>query len=262
MDIDVNKPLENPQLKELFAELGKVRSEEEYGMAMNLLANGIVHNARFLSVIRLDREPEENGDGTATFGEDTTIGFPMLATQDDKKFYPAFLDWEELGKWEAVCETTPRTLILGFDDYAAMVLDQGNGDGMVLDPFGQCLILDRETMEQWRSVKGGGKTECRVEKETAVRLGEPKEPPTELMNAMSAQAAGMEVSALWLRLMEREGELSYLVVADFRGERSTVFDALAGAARPYLHGTNLDMVPHSESFGRQAVDGVEPFYCR
>ena len=262
MEVDVNKPLENPKLKELFAEMSKVRSEEEYAAVMNILANEIVHNAHFLSVVQLDREPEDNGDGTATFGEETTIGFPMLATPDDKKFYPAFLDWEELGKWEAVCETTPKTLILGFDDYAAMILDQGNGDGLVLDPFGECLLLDRETLEQWRGVKGAGKTEHRVEKDTTVRLGEPKEPPTALMGAMTAQAVGMDVNTLWLRLMERDGELSYLVVADFQGERSAVFDALAGAARPYLGGVNLDMVPFAEAFGQQAADGVEPFYRR
>lgn len=262
MDVDVNKPLENPKLKELFVESHAVRSQEEYGAVMNILANEIVHNAHFLSVIQLDREPEPGDDGTATFAEETTIGFPMLATQDGLKYYPAFLDWEELRKWDAVCETTPKTLILGFDDYAAMILDQGNGDGLVLDPFGECLILDRETLEQWRGVKGAGKTECRVEKDTAVRLGDPKEPPTGLMAAMTAQAVGTAVDALWLRLMEREGELSYLVVVDFQGERSAVFDALAGVARPYLSGLNLDMVPLTENFGQQAVVGVEPFYRR
>lgn len=264
MEANGNIPLENPKLKELFKCKRLARSEAEYGEAMNLMAREIVMNARFLSVIRLSEEPEGQGDGTAVFRKDAAMGFPMLSTQEEKRFYPAFIDWEELGKWEAMRDAAPRTLIMGFDDYAAMVLDQSSGDGVVINPFGDSLVLDRETLAQWRGTKQlvqTGHTECKVEQDTAVRLGDPKEYPSELAGAVSAFAQRNKgILRLWLRLMEKGGELSYLIVVDFQGDRSDIFGGLAGAARPYLNGLYLDMVPYADNFGQQAVDGVEPFF--
>lgn len=72
------------------------------------------------------------------------------------------------------------------------------------------------------------------------------------------------VKALYLRLMVREGEMepSYLVVVDQDGEQDAVFSAIAGAARPWLEGKTVDLVPRSSRFGQDASKGVSPFYDR
>ena len=57
------------------------------------------------------------------------------------RFFPAFTDWEELRK---LCgPKNQQTLVLSFDDYAGMVLNDNNAAGFVLDPFGACLSFDR-----------------------------------------------------------------------------------------------------------------------
>lgn len=264
MDIDVNKPVENPKLKALFRQLEDCQAEEEHRRLMNQLLEETVLNACFLSVIQLSEEPEDQGDGKAVFKRGTTMGFPMLTTQDGRQFYPVFTDWMELGKWEAVRGTPPKTLVLRFDDYAAMVLKDGGADGIVIDPFSHNLTLDRAYLEHLRNQKelnATGHTEHTAQKGTTVRLGDPEHYPTALVEAMKAHAKrDKRIERLWLRLMEREGEVSFLVVADVQGDRSAVFDGIGETARPYLSGMYIDLVPYADAFGADAARGQEPFY--
>jgi len=266
---DVNKPLENPRLKELFARRRTAQSREEMARITEELAEEIVMNARFLSVVQFSREPEPQGDGRAVFREESQMSFPLLTARDGKCFYPAFIDWEELGRWEGLDGylkgEPPRTLILGFDDYTGMVLN-GGADGVAVDPFSDNLILERETLRRWRERKElrlSGHTEHVVEKETRVRLGTPAEFPQALADALAAYARGeKEIKALWLRLMEQSGVYNWLLVAELEGDgdRRRLFDGLGAAALPHLMGKYLDVVSYGEEFGRRAADGVEPFY--
>lgn len=264
MGIDVNKPLENPKLKELFSLRNAGLPEKEYSDVLNQLLEEIVMNAHFLSVIQMSKAPEQNGDGTATFKENTTIGFPMLSAADGRKFYPVFIDWEELGKWEEMRNPPPQTLILSFDDYASMVLGQNQADGIVVNPFSDNLPLDRDLMMHLRARKEiitSGCAEIQIEKDTPVRLGEPAKSPVKLIDALVKHAQKHKnIRTAWLRLMEKEGELSFLVVVDADGDRNEVFASIAEAARPYLDEMYLDMVPFHSDFGRTAVDGVTPIY--
>ncbi len=266
MDVDVNQPLENPELKELFRQLEGGQSEEERRQLMNRLLEEIALNACFLSVIQLSEEPESQGDGKAVFQRDTTMGFPMLTTQDGRQFYPAFIDWEELGKWEAVRGAPPKTLLLRFDDYAAMVLRDGGADGIVIDPFSHNLMLDRAYLEHLRNQKelrASGHTEHTVQKRTVVQLGDPRDYPTAMVEAVKAHAAqDKRIKRLWLRLMERDGEVSFLIVADFQGDRGDVFNGIGETARPYLSGMYIDLIPYADAFGADAARGKEPFYQR
>ena len=41
-----------------------------------------------------------------------------------------------------------------------------------------------------------------------------------------------------------------------------IFSAIAGAARPWLEGKTVDLVPRSSRFGQDASKGVSPFYDR
>lgn len=268
-EVDVNRPLENPRLKELFARRRTAGSREEMARIMEELAEEIVMNGRFLSVVQFSREPEKREDGTAVFLEDTQMSVPMLSAGDGKHFYPAFIDWEELGRWRGLEDFSkgepPQTLILGFDDYAAMV-DRGDSDGVAINPFSDNLVLERETLARWRERKElrlAGHTERVVEKGTQVRLGEPAEYPHALVEAMAAYAKGERgIQRLWLRLMEQSGVFNWLVVVQFEGDKRRIFDGLGAAALPHLMGRYVDIVPASEAFGRDASKGVKPFYER
>lgn len=266
--VDVNKPLENPRLKALFAARRGAQSREEMAGIMEELAAEIVENSHFLSVVQFSQEPEPTEKGQAVFRKDSQMSFPMLAARDGKAFYPAFIDWEELSRWEGLEAflkgEPPRTLILSFDDYAAMILSSGGADGLAINPFSDNLIIERETLARWKEKKElnkTGHTEHRVEKGASVRLGEPKEAPQALLDALASHAKKERgVQKLWLRLMEQSDVFNWLLVVQFRGERQKIFDALGAAALPHLMGKYLDIVSVEETFGQTAVGGVKPFY--
>lgn len=139
--------------------------------------------------------------------------------------------------------------------------------GFVVDPFGDSLTLDRETVARLARQKAEGTPPVRqvIQKDTRVMLGDPAEYPERMVEAICSAARELPaVKALYLRLMVREGEMepSYLVVVDQDGEQDAVFSAIAGAARPWLEGKTVDLVPRSSRFGQDASKGVSPFYDR
>lgn len=262
--MDINQPVTNPKIKELFVQRGKASNEQEYQMIMNQIAEELVMHAKLLSVITLSKQPIQKEDGSAVFEEDSTMQFPMLTTADEQSFYPVFIDWEELGKWEMLQNTTPNTLVLTFDDYVEMIKKQETVAGIVIDPFSDNLILTRAMLLQWSSqkeIKETGHTTYTAQKETVVHLGEPKEYPTEMIEAIISYAKKEpSIREAWLRLMEKDGELSYLIVVDFDGDKAVIFDQLAKSAIPYLNNMYIDLIPYTDEFGMRAVQDVSSFY--
>ena len=65
--------------------------------------------------------------GRVTIARDAKVQFPMLSTEDGRKFFMAFTDWTELKRWRD--EENQQTFAMNFDDYAGMLLRkdaQGN----------------------------------------------------------------------------------------------------------------------------------------
>ncbi len=255
---DKSKPVENPKLKVYFKRLQQNQTNQH----LNQVFNEIVNYAYFLSVIMLTNKPEPNNDGTVAFQKGTIIKFPMLTYGEEKQYYPVFTDWEELLKWNQM--ENPKTLILSFDDYAAMVINNAEVGGFVINPFGENFIIDRSLAVRLKTKKDidtKGVSQQVITKETAVTLGEPRRYTTDMVSAVSDFLKHRpDVRRVWLRLMIRDEEQSYLFIAEFAGDKDTLFGEIADAARPYLHGMYLDMVSYQDEFGRDAVKGVQPFY--
>ena len=91
---------------------------------------------------------------------------------------------------------------------------------------------------------------------------EPKEYPSAMTDAICTYAkTDRQIRSIWLKLMQKDGEFSYLLVVDSKGgEPKSIFSKIGDAAKPFLNGKYLDMVAYSEDFGASAVDGSEPFY--
>lgn len=259
--MDVNTPVENPKLKGLLKQWRQGRDDS----LLSQVFEEIALRAHFLSVATFSEDPELRGDGTAIFRRGALMQIPMLTTRDEKHFYPAFTDWEELGKWQSVT-SPPKTLILSFDDYADMVDRGADVDGVVINPFGDSLVLDRLLLTHLKTQKDlntKGVAQHVMEKETTVLLGEPKDYPALMVTAISDYLREQPaVRRAWLRLMIRGSEQSYLIVAEFTGNKDAVFGGIANAARPHMKGMYIDMVPYEDGFGRSAVENVKPFYER
>lgn len=259
--VDVNKPVRNPALTQAIAEMQAQNTVDRQNRMIDEMMQ-----AHFLIPVQMNPAPDPpNAEGKTVLKEDTTIGFSMIEDADGRLFFLAFTDWEELRKWKT--QDNQKTVIFSFDDYAALLSEEHTtGAGFVINPFGGNVIIPREMVLALKAEKdrraAGGVVEQVIEKETTVQLGEPRIYPQAMVEAIKERLKSLkQVETAWLQLMVKEGEQSWLVVLEFSGDRRRVFDEVAQAARPYLDGMYLDMVPLDTTFG-DAVAHTKPFYRR
>lgn len=251
---DVDIPVTNPNFVAAFQALSESHTEQSQRVFLEELKK-----ARFLAPVMLDPKLSR-GDpeiGEATLQKGTNISFMLIEREDGSTYYPAFTDWEELRKWNQ--EPDISTWVLELADYRAL-FSQGEPvqKGFVINPLSQSLLISSE----WLRGSEGGFREHTVEEDTQVLLGEPKEYPYEMAEALKAHLREEKsVKKAYLQLMVKGEEKSYLLVIDFAdAERRALFDGIAHVARPYLDGMFLDMIPYDEDFGGKAAEGKKPFY--
>ena len=261
---DVNKPVENPKLTTLFAERAKAEAAERASWNEQI-AKEIALNASLLVVIQMNPVPEENSGqgGKITLEKNTTISFPMLSSADGKTYLPVFTDWKELRKWPQYADQHVRTMILSFDDIAAVAAGKS---GAAVNPFSDDFRITPENiarMKQMKDITNKGAAEVKMDKGTTVHIGEPADYPTEMVEAIREYAkTNRSIEAVWLKLMVQNNEQSYLLVVDSTGDRKAVWKGIADAAMPHRrNGLFIDFVSLDDSFGKQAATG-EPIYRR
>lgn len=143
---DVNIPLENPRLKGLL--VGRHQTGlENMG---KLIQQEIMNHARFLVFVVLDNQPEDNGDGTVTFQQKSTMRFPNLTSEEGKAFQPVFTDWMELQEWAAQKEVRPNTITMSAEDVFSLVRGSEVLQGAVINPFTDNFILEEEMIADWQ----------------------------------------------------------------------------------------------------------------
>ena len=258
--IDVNKPLENPVLKELFSRIGKnQKSDLEL---QNKILDEIIMRAYFLSYVFFDKPIETDETGRGTVKEDLNVSFYMISSSDGKQFYPVFTDWEELNKWNIGIDKI-QTLILSFDDYAEMVLLNPDIEGFVINPFTTSFTFTREQLKILKKEKEERLkvVETKVEKDTPVMIGEAKEYPEDMLEALkSACKLDKNIKRTWLMLMYKEKQESYLLVIDSMGNEKESIEFIGRKITPYLNGKYIDMFSYKDSFGKDVVKDKKPFY--
>lgn len=257
--VDVTKPIVNPRLSEALAALHRENTPANQDRALRKLMT----QAHLLAPVVLTPAPPPAVSGQTTLEQNTAIQFQLISSQEGRPFFPAFTNWGELRK---LCgPRDQQTLVLTFDDYASMLQRDSRAAGFVVDPSGISLT-GRETVAAWPAEGRGHSTGPAGDSEGyPSHAGGPAEYPERMVEAICSAARELPaIKALYLRLMVREGEMepSYLVVVDQEGEQDTVFSAIAGAARPWLEGKTVDLVPRSSRFGQDASKGVSPFYDR
>lgn len=258
--MNVNKSsdvkVENPKLRELFDKRKQCSGKDELAPIMNSIAEEIVMNARFISVVRMQ--------SASASGNKAKFAFAMLSDGNGHGFFPIFTDETELMKWELAQKENPQKAVLGFDDYANMVLRTNGAEGVVVNPFSDNLTLNRATISSWRDKKQisqKGYAENSVAHDADAKITTPSPFPLELSTALSQAAKDLkEVKSLWLRQMELDGRISHLAIIDFDGERTKVFSALGNSVRPFIGDKPLNVVAYNTELGKRAVENVMPIY--
>jgi len=125
-----NEPITNPVLKQAMERMHKgEHSREEQMVTLQLLLQ-----AHLLAPVSVTQ-----GNG------DAQVHFQLLSTQDDRTFFPAFTDLEELRR--CFDKADQQTLVLTFADYARMILKDKSAQGLVINPLGNSLTLEQPLVE-------------------------------------------------------------------------------------------------------------------
>ncbi|MCF0132017.1 MAG: SseB family protein [Pseudobutyrivibrio sp.] len=153
--------VENPMAAGLLYELPRLNKNQTYN---SVLTYALTH-AYFITPLKLDGEPVDNGDGTETFEKQTKMGFYMLPsgrkdasveTGENCFLLPVFTDWRALGDWKQLRETSKkvRTMVLKFPD-AVAITKNPNFAGFVVNPFSQNqTIIDKKLIETITNMDG------------------------------------------------------------------------------------------------------------
>lgn len=256
--MDIQKPIENPACKNAIAMYQKDPTQKH----MNAMINEIMR-AHFLNPAIMNRIEGDQKDGKIVLEKDTNIQFPLLQTPDQASFAMAFCDWGELKKWRA--EENQKVVAFTFDNYAAMILQEdAKIEGFVIDPYGANLVFSKEliaSLKQQKQEHERTQHTMALQAGTKVQLGEPKDYPREMCEALNKEAKKhKEIDAIYLQLMIQNDQQSYLLVVDHNGEEQKIYQTLAEAALPYRKDTFVDFVNPQSDLGKSAICNCEPFY--
>ena len=263
-NIDVNKPVENPKLVELLDQRNHISPQnEDWDSLMNNILQYIAEEGMFLAVTQFDKSNVLNhGDGTSTIQKDTVIQFESLSTNDGETYFPIYTDWKNLRENPNHSTGEIETMILTFEDVYTF---SKRNTGAVLNPFSHNLLLNNSFLENMKKVlderNNSHRAQIEIKSDTRVMLGEPKDYPITLVEAIKNYAkTNKNIKTIYLKLMVMEGKQSFLLIVDFKGDRNTIFDQLFKVAQPYIPKEMfLYVVPYSEEFGKNAADN-KPFY--
>ena len=267
----INIPVENPALQHamirffqtLYSKANYDGKEKILHQLENRMLDEVI-NAKYLISMQLKEEVESipNDQGIVTLKEGTTMQFASLVGDDDTNWLPAFTDWTEFLK--VYDKNIWKSNITTYDDLLALSRKM---EGIVINCKGIVLRINEKNklmIENYKQEKSNSKKasvkKCIVEKDTKVMLGEPKNYPTKMIEAVKENIKKQKcIKKAYLRLMIKDSEKSYLMVIDFDGNRDKIFKAIADAAFPYLNGMYLDMV-EIDDWAKNALKDVNPFF--
>lgn len=258
--------LKNPKMREL---LDKRRSIDEndfeaISASMEQIANEIINSSPLLLALQPSKPPIKDDSGEFTLEKGTSISFDLLSAGDDNRYLPVFTSTEDYEKWTDRGNSVP--VQVGFDNVASM-LEQNTGcDGAVVNPFSDNLLIPRPLLIRWyeqKQIINQGHANHVITSDTPVETYAPNPYPMLLSNKLCETAKTLpEVNKLWLRGAKLNGEDSYLLVADFNGDRRTVFKALGDSSKPHLGKMPLHIVELDEGFGKSVTENVLPIYTK
>ena len=266
--IDVNVPVTNHVLKGLLVEKNNIKdtSSQEYYDCINKIFEEIAINGHFLAVVKINRtQKNEDIGGKIIFNKGDSIGFELIEVNGENNKYiylPLFTDWESLYIWKDKNDE-PEGWILTFDDCCAW---QGNGmqiDGIVINPYSDTLFITKEQISHIREEKElmtKGSTTIRDNEE--VIIGDPINYPHALVNAVSNYAkSDKNINALYLKLMERKGVQSYLMLIDCNGDEAHICAEISKFSDLLPEGMYLDIIKYtSDSSLGKSIANDKPFY--
>ena len=246
--MDINIPVENPELVMRIHDYMSSQSNADEKRLRNSLLK-----AKFLAPVSCKNWNSKNPGKQVT---DHNVEFRLISIQDKEKnvYLPAFTDWNEINKWNN--EENLKTIIFTFQDYAKVFLNNKEMVGLVINPYGENLVLNKQQIQSISS-------ESELKSGEKVKIGIPEKYPADMSNALKDYflATGYISEAYLLLMLRENNEQSYLLVIETDEDVNNIYPELAKIVTKYLgEGEVIDFISTKEKFGKSAIQGYSPFY--
>ncbi len=144
--VDLNKPVENPDLLAALKEFEANQSEQFQQELFRQLAS-----ANFLVPFFPDEMQTTPGSqpGQMTIEKDSLLKIPACADRDGKDHLPLFTDWAAIQAW---VDKPVSTLVMPASDAWSFVLSQPHYAGAFVNPAGSRLQLSRDLIQYLQSI--------------------------------------------------------------------------------------------------------------
>ena len=133
----------------------KEKSDKDY---MEEMFRMIAEESYFLTPVSFSKKPIIQRDGALRLENDTKLQFPTVRNEEGKAYYPVFTDRMELEKWD-IDFNVHTVLTLCIDDYVEMLSMDKENAGIVLNPFNQSFIIDKDFLIHLLQVRKENKPE-------------------------------------------------------------------------------------------------------
>lgn len=261
----INEPLEPQKLHEHIVNKRSISDDNksDQNAFMNLIATELVVRSKFICAVKFSSEPVKQDDGTYLLDDDARVAFLLLENEKFGKILPIFTDAGELEKCDAF--TDYYTINTNFDGISGIVADGNAVAGIMINPFDDNMFISRNAVSKWREKKqilATGRANHVVTENTPLEFYPPSPYPIQLSNKLCTIAKTLpEVNSLWLRGVTLNGDKGYILVVDAQ-QAERFFDDFGNAAKEFIGGMPIHVVPLSGELGKRAAQNVVPIYSK
>lgn len=253
---------------------------EQTDETLSAFLDELIERAKLILVVFGAKDLPTDNAGYPQIPEGTELQFPLLQTQDDNSFQPVFTDWQavnelfdqwnESGNHDAVMNS--QVIPVDFATLAAMIADNQDVTGAVINPFSDNISLDRDSLadlkrqmdERHQATNAASGDD---QEQVTFQISMPEHVPAELVASLQDKlATDSRVHRAWLRTMTYQDQSNLFLIVDLtepeESKQDELFDALRAIGAEFLAGPDAEQLivgPYAPEMA-DALDGTETIY--
>lgn len=144
--IDINKPVENPELKKSFVTFLTDKTEKNLENVINGLKK-----ANFLVLVYTDemKITTEGQDDKAVIDKGSKIKFINIFDTNNKPFLPIFTDWKEVDLWLKTRDSHTKSFVMTTFEVFEWIANDKFYNGVVINPGSVIWTLSSEKVRNF-----------------------------------------------------------------------------------------------------------------
>ena len=138
--VDINKPIENPELKKAFEIFHNNKTEEN----LMTVINGFLKANFLVLAITDEMKTSKNGTNSVIAEKGGLIKFLNCFDQDNKPFLPLFTDWQEVNLWLKNRDKNTNGFVMNTFEAFEFAKNDATYNGIVINPGSNTWTMSKE----------------------------------------------------------------------------------------------------------------------